>query len=213
MVMINRRHFLMLAAAATFGATLSGCATDTPIAGPVPELGFQHLPIIRLDVSDVLVRSAYQSPLKAPNAEHLFATTPAQAMSNWAKARLQPAARPATGSNGAAVANFIIEDASVIETKLGKTKGVKGLFTYEPTERYDAKAAARLEIRGRESGAYAEVRVSASRSVEVRENATLAERERAWFDMTEALMGDFNAQMEKEIDSYLARWIVTAGRN
>jgi len=206
--MINRRHFLLLAA-----VTLSACATDTPIAGPVPEIGFQHLPIIRLDVSDVQVRSTYQSPLKAPNAEHLFTTSPAQAMTNWAKARLRAAGKPGSGSGGTAVASFIIEDASVIETKLDKTKGVAGLFTYEPTERYDAKAAARLEIRGSESGTYAEVRVSASRSVEVRENATLAEREKAWFDMTEALMGDFNAQMGKEIDSYLARWIVTAGQN
>lgn len=201
--MITRRHFLMLGAA----LALAGCATDTPIAGPVPEVGFQHLSTIRLNVSTVQVHRAYKSPLKAPNAEHRFPTPPAQAMMNWAKVRLRGVGGPESG----AIATLVIEDASVIETKLEKTKGIKGLFTYEPTERYDATATARLMISNGENGASGEVRATATRSAEVRENATLAEREQAWFDMTEALMSDFNAQMEKQINGYLGRWLETPG--
>lgn len=200
--MINRRHFLMLGAVLAVAA----CATDTPIAGPVPEVGFQHLAPIRLNVVDVQVNSEYQSPMKAPNAEHRFPTSPAQAMMGWAKSRLQAVGGPGSDAH----AQFVIEQASVVEAKLEKTKGLKGMFTYEPTERYDATAVARMSISG-ENGAGGEIRVTAQRSVEVRENATLAEREQAWFSMTEALMSDFNVQMQNQIHGYLARWLETPG--
>ncbi|MCW8914611.1 MAG: hypothetical protein OQK24_02015 [Magnetovibrio sp.] len=181
---------------------LCACATDTPIAGPVPDLGFQHLSPINLAVSKIVVTNAYQSPLKAPNAEHRFPTPPAAAITTWTNARLK-----AVDSSAPAMATLTIEDASVIENKLQKTKGFKGLFTYEPTERYDATAIARLEVNESRQGARATIRVEARRSVEVSENATLAEREKAWFEMIEALMGDFNDQMNQQIDRYLARWI------
>ncbi|MBL4614750.1 MAG: hypothetical protein JKY27_07750 [Magnetovibrio sp.] len=197
--MINRRHFMML------GAVLapSACATDAPIAGPVPEVGFQHLAPVRLNVSIVEVQSSYQSPMKAPNAEHRFATPPAQAMMGWAKSRL----RAVGGSGNGAVATFIVEDAKVIETKLKKTEGFKGFFTYEPTERYDATAVARLLIENSETGSHGEIEVNAARSIEISENATLSEREQAWFSLTETLMADFNAQMEKQIGAHLSQWL------
>ena len=201
--MIDRRQFFGLAAA----ALLAACASDAPISGPVPEIGFQHLTPIRLTVSHIERLSEYQSPLKAPNAEHLFTTSPQRAMRNWSSRRLVPVGGPGSG----AVAKFVIEDASVIETKLDTTKGLKGMLTYEPSERYDATATARLSIEDVNNGHSGEIRVTATRSVEVRENATLAEREKAWFDMTEALMRDFNTQMEQEIQGYLARWLETPG--
>lgn len=200
--MMNRRHFARLSVGAVLAAVLGACATDTPISGPVPEVGFQHLKPINLNVARVDVRVAYQGPMQAPNAEHRFPTSPAQAMNNWAKRRLQ-----AVGAADRGTATFVIEDAAVIETKLSKSKGFKGAFTYEPTERYDATAVARLTITDAAGGAHGEVKVSASRSVEVRENATLAEREKAWFEMTEALMADFNAQMENQIQAHLPRWV------
>jgi len=208
--MIKRRDFVKLSASAAFAAALpaalTACATDSPIAGPVPEVGFQHLSPISLKVSRVEVQSAYQSPMKAPNAEHRFPTSPAQAMTNWANRRLQ-----AVGEADSGVATFVIEDAAVVETKLDKTKGLKGMFTYEPSERYDAVAVARLTVKDGQNGAHGEIKVSASRSVEVRENATLAEREKAWFEMIEALMADFNAQAENQIQAHLPRWLDSPG--
>ena len=204
--MIKRRDFVKLTTSAVFAAalpaTLTACASDSPIAGPVPEVGFQHLGPIRLNVARVEVQTAYQSPMKAPHAEHRFPTSPAQAMANWANSRLK-----AVGGSDSGTATFVIEDAAVVETKLDKTKGFKGMFTYEPSERYDATAVARLTVKNGQNGAHGEVKVSASRSVEVRENATLAEREKAWFELTEALMADFNAQVENQIQAHLPRWL------
>ena len=195
--MFTRRAILMLGTA----AIVSGCATDTPIAGPIPELGFQHLPPMFLNVGRVQVKNEYIAPMKAPNAEHRFPTPPAQAMASWAKSRIQPVG----GSANPAVATFVIEQASVEEVVLKKTEGFKGLFTYEPTERYDAHCIGRLEIVD-EGGAKGNVRVESMRSVEVSENATLAEREKAWFEMIEKLMGDFNTQMDEQIVTHLGAW-------
>lgn len=201
--MMKRNQFLTVAAAA-FGAVLalSACATEQPIAGPVPQVGFSHLSPITFKVARVEVDSAYKSLMQAPNAEQRMPTQPERAMLDWALARLK-----AGGAAGPAVAKFVVEDAAVIETKLTKTKGFKGLLTYEPAERYDARAAASLTVENAATGSSGVVQVTATRSIEVRENATLAEREQAWVELVENLMADFNTQMEIQIRTHLTDWI------
>jgi len=205
--MMKRRTFICAMVGLPAGLALGACASDQPIPSPVAQVGFQHLPTIRLNVADVRMRSEYKSPLKAPNVEHLFATPPEHALLDWADTRL--IAAPGAGTQ--AIAEFVVEDAHVIETKLPKTEGLKGMFTYEPTERFDARVDARLEISGGADGATGQVRVTSERSIEVSENATLAEREQAWMELLERLMADFNAQMDTEIQGYLARWLETPG--
>jgi len=197
--MMMRRTFLCV----FLGLGLSACASGQFIATPVPRVGFQHLPKIRLDVVRVQMKSDYESPLKAPHVEQLFKTSPERAMFDWAGTRLVAVG----GGNASAVATFVVEDAQVIETKLKKSKGFTGLFTYEPTARYDAHAVARLEISDGTHAASGHVRVSAQRSIEVSENATLAAREEAWMELVENLMADFNTQMDTQIQTYLGRWV------
>jgi len=202
--MTNRRNFVKLSLAAALTIPLGACANNPPVAGETAQLGFENLAPVRLNVATVVLRTAYQSPLSAPNAEHLFAVTPGAAMMNWARRRL----RAGGGAGNPFTAEFVIEDAKVLETGLAKTTGLRGLLTYEPTARYDATAVARLTIKSADPGAsQGEVLVTVQRSIDVRENATLVEREDAWFGLTEALMADFNAQMETQIQKYLARWL------
>jgi hypothetical protein len=202
--MMNRKHILMITGAA-LGAVmaLSACASDKALPGPIAEVGFAHLAPWTFNVARVDLTSAYQSPMQAPNAEHRIPTSPERAMLDWAKARLH--AQGVTASAASAV--FVIEDASVIETKLDQTKGFKGLFITEPTERYEAKAVASLKLVNPADSSSGSVRASAMRSIEIREDATLAEREQAWADLVEKLMADFNTQMEMQIRDHLAGWI------
>lgn len=202
--MTNCKHILTIAGAA-LGAVLalSACANDKPLPGAVAEVGFSHLSSWTLNVARIDMTSAYQSPMQAPNAEHRMPTSPERAMLDWAKARFQ--AQGATASP--ATAMFVIEDASVIETKLDQTKGFKGLFITEPTERYEAKAVASLKLINPATGSDGQVRASAMRSIEISENATLAEREQAWVDLVEKLMADFNTQMEFQVRDHLANWV------
>lgn len=202
--MMNRRNFLLSPAAAVVALFLSACATAEPIAGPVPQVGFTHLAPITFKVARVDVVSNYKSPMQSPNAEHRLPAPPERALFDWALARLKAGG----GADARAVATFTIEDAAVIETRLEKTKGFKGLFTYEPAERYDASVTASLTLDDPASGANAALRVSAKRSIEVRENATLAEREQAWVELVEKLMADFNAQMETQLQAHVTSWLV-----
>lgn len=201
--MINRRDFLKSVALTAAVAGLGACATDQPLPGPVPQVGFAHLDKLSLRVGRVEVSSAYKSPMTAPNAEQRMPTSPERAMLDWARARLAAG----DGRDNPAVARFVIEDAAVIETKLSKTEGLKGMLTNEPTERYDARAVALLAIEDPIRGA-GEVRVTARRSIEVSENATLAAREQRWFELVEKLMADFDSQMEDQIGRHLGPWLM-----
>jgi len=176
--MKNRRHFLISATkvfAVGLGASLMlGCATPDPIAGPAVQVGFAHLPSMTFNVTRVDVGSTYNSPMQAPNAEHRMPAPPQRALFDWARTRLKASV------TSQAVATFVVEDAAVIETKLQKTPGLKALFTYEAAERYDARVVASLSLNDPVSGASGSVQVRSDRSIEVRENATPAEREHAW---------------------------------
>lgn len=204
--MKNRRHFLISATkvfAVGLGASLMlGCATPDPIAGPAVQVGFAHLPSMTFNVTRVDVGSTYNSPMQAPNAEHRMPAPPQRALFDWARTRLKASV------TSQAVATFVVEDAAVIETKLQKTPGLKALFTYEAAERYDARVVASLSLNDPVSGASGSVQVRSDRSIEVRENATLAEREQAWVELVENIMADFNAQMDIQISTHLSAWLV-----
>ncbi|MCH8213764.1 MAG: hypothetical protein IIC54_06800, partial [Proteobacteria bacterium] len=47
-----------------------------------------------------------------------------------------------------------------------------------------------------------------SRSRTLREDASINDRERMWFDLIEALMRDFNAELEKNIRQYLGGYLM-----
>lgn len=181
-------------------ALLAACETAPPRQRHF-ELTFAQLPILSLDVARVEVISDYTPPLKAPNVEHLFPVPPGKGLRRWAADRLK-----AGGKKGSA--RFVIVNAAVTEAALPVTKGLKGAFKKEQSERYEAVVEASLEIldaRGFRKG-FASARVSRSRTV--REDATLNQREAAWFAMTEALLNDFDKELEKNIRQYLLGFLL-----
>ncbi len=188
-----------MAAVAMAGGLLAACETADPIQR-LPELTFSHLRPLALDVAAVDVVHEYKPPMKAPNADHEFPTPPARVVEAWARARLKP-----VGS--ARRARVVIRDASVIETGLKKGTGIQAKFTLEQSERYDAALHVVVEIvdgRGH-AVAFAEARASQARSV--REDSSLRDRERIWFEMTESLMAAFDREMERNIRRYLVNWL------
>jgi hypothetical protein len=196
---VTRRAVLAGLAAAAAG-TLAGCNAP-PQRYEFPELTYTHLPPIRLDVAVVDVVDSYRAPRVAPNVEHLFPTPPATAMARWARDRLV-----AAGSNGGAL--FTILRADVVEVPLTRTTGIKGVFTTDQTYRYDATLEIRLDAENTSGLRRGSITARATRSRTVAEDMTLNERERLWFDMTEALMRDIGAEIEKQIDAYLAAFKV-----
>ncbi|MDH5748455.1 MAG: hypothetical protein OEY85_04000 [Rhodospirillales bacterium] len=179
---------------------LVACETKNPVQA-LPDITFSQFPRLTLNVGRIDVSSSYRPPLKAPNVEHLLPVSPEKATRSWARDRLE---KSSVSINHA---RFTIITAPVIESKLKQSSGLKGLFTKEQAERYTATVEANLEIfddRGFRRG-FASARAQRSRTIA--EDASLNQREKMWFDLVEALMTDFNAEMEKNIRVHLVGWV------
>ncbi|MBM3503831.1 MAG: hypothetical protein FJX65_08140 [Alphaproteobacteria bacterium] len=193
--LVSRRSALLLGT-----ATVLVACQGQPLPPPIPELSFNHMPVIRLAVGSIEYREEYEPPLKPPNVEHLFPTSPQSAARRWAEDRLR-----AAGGPGRAV--FVIRRAPVVEAKLARSTGVRSLFTVDQAERYDAELDVALEIRDERGFQEAFATAQAERNRTVPENATLYQRERAFFEMTEGLMKDISAQLDANIQRYLAKYL------
>jgi len=175
-------------------------ACETPVVEQrLPELTFAHLKPIKLNVATIEVVSQYRPPLKPPNVEHLFPTPPLKALRRWAGDRLK-----AVGKSGSA--RLVIHKASAVETKLAKKTGFTAAFTKQQSYRYDLAVEATLEIfaDGRQRG---RASAHATRFSTLREDASIYKRQRIWFDLTEALVRDFDVEMENNIRRHLGAWI------
>jgi len=197
--MINQ--YLLLIRLFLYGFVISSLTSCQVTSSQVfPELTSQHLKSLSLDVAKLEIIHSYNQPMTSPYVEHLFHTPPSVALNSWARDRLR-----SVGTKD--FARFTIIEASVIETKLDKQKGIMGLFIKDQSERYDAVLEAKLEIfddSGRREG-FAKAR--AIRSITVREDSSINQRDRAWYSLTEELVRDINTVLEKNIYKYLSRWI------
>jgi len=194
------RRFVLLSGLA-LGATLLTQGCETPVATQrLPDITFAHLPAFKFDVANIEVVSRFKAPLKEPHIEHQLPTSPETALSQWAKDRLR-----AVGNSG--TLRLTIEDASATETDLSRDTSFKGSFTKQQSQRYDAAVHAVLTLNdagGRERGT---ATAMATRSITVREDINLNDRERTQFDLVDHLLADFNGQMEANIRQHLAPWL------
>lgn len=185
-----------LLAAAVF---LSGCANEVQRPG-FPQISFAHLQPISLNVARIEVKNRYVSPATRPNVEHEFPVSPAAAASNWGRDRLR-----AVGQSG--TARVIVRRASVVEVPLERSGGLKGAFTRDQSERYDAIIDMRVEVRDGQGNVRVSAESTAKRSRSVSENISLNEREKVWFAMTETMMSDLNTALENQIRIHMKEWL------
>jgi hypothetical protein len=178
---------------------LAACSTEK--AQPLPELTFAHQPPLKLNVASLDVVSSYKAPMKPPHVEHEFPTPPEVALKRWAEDRLRAMGRSES-------ARYTVINAAVTEEPLATTQGILGAFKNEPSVRYTATVEAQLEIFDDTGRRVQLVSASATRSRSLVEGAKPEERERLWFDLTEALMKDFDKEMEKAIRQYAAPWLL-----
>ena len=177
---------------------LAACSTQP--APKYPELTYTHMPKIALGVAEIQVVSATSKTSGAKHVEAEMPVSPETALRAWARDRLQ-----ANGVSG--VAKFVIENASVTETDLKKTPGLKGLVTKDQSQRYDSKIRATVTLEGvpRVTQAFAQAEVSRGQSIA--EDATINERDQLLFDLTEATMKDFDPIMAASIRKHLADFV------
>ena len=102
---------------------------------------------------------------------------------------------------------MVVRRASVVEVPLKRSEGLKGLFTRDQSERYDAVIDMMVEIRDESGKVRVTVESMAKRSRSVSENISLIEREKVWFTIIESMMADLNVALENQIRIHMKDWI------
>ena len=162
------------------------------------QISFAHLHPIKLNVAKIDVKEPRVEPPGNGNIEHELPVSLRGTALRWARERLQ-----AVGQTGSAVVAIVRADFR--EERLKKTTGVKGIFTTDQVERYEAALTISVSIT--EPNGSARARAKGSRSKTVPEDASLADREKVWFSMTEKLVKAVDAEMEKRIRQNLQYYI------
>ena len=175
---------------------LSGCLQSGVPVQKLPEITFQHLAPIALNVADIEVVDHSKSGMAGEHVEHLFPTSPKQAMNNWVRDRLSP-----TGTSD--LARMTINDASAIEEKLVKKTGITGMFTNDQSERYTTNLDVRLDLFDAQNQSKGYATAKASRFITLAEDLSLLEREKAWFEMVEKLMADLDKALVSNMNMNL----------
>jgi hypothetical protein len=194
-----KRIFAFLLLLMAGGGLLASCDTP-PHREPFPQLTYQHLAPINLDVAQIVILDAYQPPMTDPHVDQDFPTPPATATRQWAKDRLK-----AVGVDG--IAKFTIVDGSAIDVPLPRSTGLSGVITQDQSDRYDVTVTVRLEVENRMGNHRGSITASAKRSETAAEDMTLNEREKLWFEMTDELMQQLNAELEKQIGAHLKEFV------
>ena len=115
------------------------------------------------------------------------------------------AGSPTGWSRGKAIVT--IREATATEARLPLKKGVTGAFTTDQEWRYDAIVDIAVEVSDLDRQRSARANAGAKQTRTVGEDASLADREKVWFDLVEQLMKRFDATFEAQIRKDLAAFI------
>lgn len=178
---------------------LAGCAEGPPDTQP-PEMTFANFQPVELNVARIEVRNDYQPPMRDPNVEHTFQTPPYVAAENLVKKQLV-----ASGMQN--ILRVIVADAPVIREELPTIKGVMDSIEREPAELLKARVLLRFELVDERAPdiVIGRAQVIAKREKTLLEDTSLTDRDRAYFDLTEALMTDLNNGLTTSVKNAFGR--------
>ncbi len=179
---------------------LVGCTTESPFV-EFADITFRHLPPINLRVVDIQIDDKVTPNVLAPHVGHKFPVPPVKALRRWAEDRLQ-----AAGSKG--TARFTILEADAIEEHFKIDDGIRATFTNEQSENYLVTVSASLEVFDENGIRRAFIKAKSERRQTVAEDITLTGRRKVWFAITERLMAEFNAEMERNIQRYMTEFAI-----
>lgn len=190
----GRLAFVLLAA-----VPLAGCGSAPP-PETFAELSWTHYPPVKLNVARIEVVKEYQPSAQAPHVDTLTPRTLADSADRWARDRLQ-----AVGNEG--FARFVITDASVVEAPLQVQKGLSYAFTNQQSRRYDAHVAVRLEVHNARGFTDGQVTAEAANSRSIAQDVSQREIGEAQYLVVQGAMLDLNAELERNIHQFLARFL------
>ena len=181
-----------------FSVMAMGLAACQPPGKPkYPDITFDHLPPIELNVAEIVIKTPYQEPLEPPHVGEQFPVSPSRAARRWAADRLR-----AVGDRGSVTVTII--ESSAVETELKRTTGVTGLLTKDQAQSYEVKIEMSIEAMEPDGPRSGSASIRVTKKTSVAEDATMNEREDTWYKLTQNVMNNFNEAMEKQIGKTLA---------
>lgn len=174
---------------------LTACVEGPPISTP-PDMTFANLQPIQVNAAALEVVDNYKPPLREPNIEHTFRLPTYTALSRLLNHQLVPA-------GGANTLRAIIDDASVTRTALPQDKGIESYFTQQPTDRLQAKVLVRFELVDPKAPdiVLGHASVVAHREKTLSEGMSPAERDQAYFTLTEDIMNEVNGGLKSIVQN------------
>lgn len=196
----GRVQTLVLVVLSLAGFLLVSACESYPPNSVNRDVTFTHLKPYFLDVASLEIVNTYKSPYEDPYVEHLVPIPPSTAARQWAIHLLQP-----VGKEG--VVRVTISDAQIVGEALGVNQDFKSLFTTEQAVRYHARIEITIDILDERhiSRAYASGEATTSNTVS--EDASLAERDEILIELTETLLGTFNAAIAPQIEQFFAPYL------
>ncbi len=183
----------------SFFLLLAACAIDAP-RPRIDDIRFTDKTPFRLNVARIDIVDDYRAPKRLPNVDHTFPIKPRQAARNWARDRLR-----AVGRTGRAVVTIV--EASVIEKKLKRERGVTGLFKIEQSERYTGHVILRIELSTGDGRGRAQVTGKSRREQTVPEDITLNERYVFFNEFTQAMLSDLDRELSAKIRQHFVGYL------
>lgn len=179
-----------------FAALLAGCVTNPQVAARLPDMTFDNLKKVELNVRSVEVRDDYLSPMMPPHVEHLFSVPLYTVAENLLKSQLI-----SMGSEN--VLRAIIVEASVVRTELAIDHGFQDFLMRKPAEQFDAKVLLRFELFNERAPdiVLGHAEVEAKRTKTLLEGSSAADRDTAYYELTEGVMNDLNNGLQTVVKS------------
>lgn len=198
--MPSRRALLAFAAVLpASGLMLLACTSPPPPRPDFARIGFGHRSPLRFNVARVNFINEVRNSRQPPEVGHLFPDPPEQVVERWVEERLEP-----VGTEGELRA--ILREASVVETALPRTSGIRGLVTVDQSERYDGRLVLALRAFDGAGNPAGGVDARTERSITVPENLGRGERTATWHRLMETMARRLDEEMERAIrDSDLSR--------
>lgn len=190
--------FSKIVCAAATVVLLNACSSmnnNTAVPERYSDLHFDNKAPIQLMVKAVEIKSEFTPSFTRPHVEHMLPTSIEKTAKTWAKERLQ-----ATDFSSNSVAEFIIQDASVIETE-----EQTGQFLSKDRLKYHATLKVLLRIVDNKSSAAANV--EAWRDLTMAVDTNIEDKEQHWNDMVINLFQAFDSSMEKNIYQSLNMYV------
>lgn len=167
---------------------------------------WQMKPPLLLDVTKISIENTYVSPGARPHVEHLLPKPPMDMLQQWANQRLRTPGTTGTTAGTARRAVVTIEQASIVEVALPVSRGIKGFFKTDQSERYEATFRVRVAVMD-ESGQLASATAEAKRSRTVAEGTKDKERRDVWAQVANEALADLDSRMETEMRVYLGPFL------